>query len=137
MVVASPAVEWKPLDRSSIIKIIRRLNKRYGYERYKDNPFNILVHGILSARTKDEVTFPFSAYVFVPSGMVIVSVKFITPPAAISVRPATIAPVSTSKRPRFEKLLIFEFEEIAMELMRIASGVATVNRASSTLIAPA
>ncbi|MEM5802037.1 MAG: endonuclease III [Candidatus Aenigmatarchaeota archaeon] len=41
----------------TILKIIEELNKVYRIEVRKDKPFEALIHGILSSRTKDEVTF--------------------------------------------------------------------------------
>lgn len=60
-------VGWKPLDRSSILKIIRRLNKRYGYERYakmRTDPFRVLVGVILSHQTTDEISHPAAERLF-------------------------------------------------------------------------
>ncbi len=42
----------------SVEKIIEILSKTYDIELRKENPFIVLVHGILSARTKDETTYP-------------------------------------------------------------------------------
>jgi endonuclease-3 len=41
-----------------IEKIINILQKRYKVKIEKEDPFEVLIHGILSARTKDETTFP-------------------------------------------------------------------------------
>jgi len=70
MLVVTPAdsdVEWKSLDRSLIVKIIRRLNKRYGYERYtkmRTDPFRVLVGVILSHQTTDEISHPAAEKLF-------------------------------------------------------------------------
>jgi len=73
MLVATPdfanvnVSEWKPLDRSSIVRIIRRLNKVYGYKKYrshKTNPFRVLVGVILSHQTTDEISHPAAERLF-------------------------------------------------------------------------
>jgi len=68
MVATSPVVDqWKPLDRSAIVKIISRLNKRYGHERYrlmKANPFRVLIGVILSHQTTDEISHPAAGRLF-------------------------------------------------------------------------
>lgn len=46
------------MDKKTLIKIINRLNKLYLVEVVKEDPFEILIHGMLSHRTKDETTFP-------------------------------------------------------------------------------
>jgi endonuclease-3 len=49
-------MDKKTIGRT-IVKIVRILNKRYRVKVRKEKPFHVLIHGILSARTKDEVTF--------------------------------------------------------------------------------
>ena len=46
------------MDRATLNKILKRLNKRYHIEVRKERPFEVLIHGMLSHRTKDETTFP-------------------------------------------------------------------------------
>ena len=46
------------MGANKITKVIRKLNLLYCFKPKRDRPFDILVHGILSARTKDETTFP-------------------------------------------------------------------------------
>lgn len=46
------------MDKKTLIKIINRLNKLYPVEVVKEDPFEILIHGMLSHRTRDETTFP-------------------------------------------------------------------------------
>jgi len=46
------------MDRATLNKIINRLNKLYHVEVRREEPFEVLIHGILSHRTKDETTFP-------------------------------------------------------------------------------
>jgi len=46
------------VDKRTLNKIIKRLNKLYHIEVRKEKPFEVLIHGILSHRTKDETTFP-------------------------------------------------------------------------------
>ncbi len=44
--------------KTEIGKIVVVLQKRYRVRVRRERPFEVLVHGILSARTKDETTFP-------------------------------------------------------------------------------
>ncbi len=46
------------MDRKTLYKIILVLQNRYEIEVRKEKPFEVLIHGILSARTKDTVTIP-------------------------------------------------------------------------------
>ncbi len=46
------------MDTKTILKIIEELNKVYDVKLRHGKPFDILIHGILSARTKDEISFP-------------------------------------------------------------------------------
>lgn len=46
------------MDRATLNKILNRLNKLYHIEVRKEKPFEVLIHGLLSHRTKDETTFP-------------------------------------------------------------------------------
>ena len=46
------------MNRATLNKILKRLNKRYHIEVRKERPFEVLIHGLLSHRTKDETTFP-------------------------------------------------------------------------------
>ncbi len=46
------------MKRATLIKIISILNKLYPVEVRKEEPFEVLIHGMLSHRTKDETTFP-------------------------------------------------------------------------------
>src|SRR3989338_7986231 len=66
-VTSDTSDEWKPLDRRVIVRIIRRLNKVYGYERYtrmRANPFRVLIGVILSHQTTDEVSHPAAEKIF-------------------------------------------------------------------------
>ncbi len=42
----------------NVEKIIKILKKRYKVKVRKEHPFRVLIHGILSSRTKDDTTFP-------------------------------------------------------------------------------
>jgi len=71
VLVLSPANgfvnEFEPLHRSSIVRIIRRLNKLYGFEKYTSkntNPFRVLVGVILSHQTTDEISHPATERLF-------------------------------------------------------------------------
>lgn len=44
------------MDKLTLYKILSKLNKIYRIKVRKDSPYRILIHGILSARTKDEIT---------------------------------------------------------------------------------
>lgn len=46
------------MDKTTLNKIIKRLNKLYPVEVRKEKPFEVLIHGMLSHRTKDTTTFP-------------------------------------------------------------------------------
>lgn len=46
------------MDKSNFIKVVKIIEKNYGGKIRKSDPFEILVHGILSTRTKDTTTFP-------------------------------------------------------------------------------
>ena len=46
------------MKNRAILKIIKMLYKSYEVDVRKEKPFEVLVHGILSARTKDETTYP-------------------------------------------------------------------------------
>lgn len=46
------------MKKATLNKIINILNKLYHIEVRKGKPFEVLIHGILSHRTKDETTFP-------------------------------------------------------------------------------
>ncbi len=46
------------MDRATLNKILKRLNKLYNVEVRREKPFEVLIHGLLSHRTKDETTFP-------------------------------------------------------------------------------
>ena len=46
------------MNRATLNKIIKRLNKLYHIEVRREKPFEVLIHGMLSHRTKDETTFP-------------------------------------------------------------------------------
>ena len=46
------------MDKKTLNKIIGRLNKLYDIDVRKEKPFETLIHGMLSHRTKDETTFP-------------------------------------------------------------------------------
>jgi endonuclease-3 len=45
------------MDKQTLYEAISILKKIYKIKVRKENPFEVLVHGILSARTKDEVTY--------------------------------------------------------------------------------
>ncbi len=49
------------MKKATLNTIINILNKLYHVEVRKDNPFDVLIHGILSHRTKDTTTFPAQA----------------------------------------------------------------------------
>ena len=66
-VTSDTSDEWKPLDRRVIVRIIRRLNKVYGYERYtrmRANPFRVLIGVILSHQTTDKISHPTAERLF-------------------------------------------------------------------------
>ncbi|MCL5009811.1 MAG: endonuclease III [Candidatus Parvarchaeota archaeon] len=46
------------MDKKELSKAIEILRKRYNVKIRREKPFEILVHGILSTRTKDTTTFP-------------------------------------------------------------------------------
>ena len=65
--VAVDVSDWKLLDRRAIVRIIRTLNKVYGYEEYrsyKANPFRVLIGVILSHQTTDEISHPATTRLF-------------------------------------------------------------------------
>ena len=49
------------MEKKTLIKIIKCLNKLYPVKIRRERPFEILIHGMLSHRTKDETTFPAQA----------------------------------------------------------------------------
>jgi len=68
--VAVDVSDWKLLDRRAIVRIIRTLNKVYGFEEYatkrmrKANPFRVLIGVILSHQTTDEISHPATTRLF-------------------------------------------------------------------------
>ena len=46
------------MDKKKLYKIILQLSKLYKVRVRKGRPFDVLIHGLLSHRTKDETTFP-------------------------------------------------------------------------------
>jgi len=46
------------MKQKTIIKIIKVLNKLYGFRYSKQNPFRVLIGVVLSQRTNDDVSFP-------------------------------------------------------------------------------
>ena len=46
------------MDRATLNKMLKRLNKLYHVEVRREKPFEVLIHGLLSHRTKDTTTFP-------------------------------------------------------------------------------
>ena len=58
VVLQAESSQWKELERRTIVRIIRRLNKLYGYEKYSHNPFRTLIGVILSHQTTDKISYP-------------------------------------------------------------------------------
>ncbi len=46
------------MNRATLNKMLKRLNKLYHIEVRRERSFEVLIHGLLSHRTKDETTFP-------------------------------------------------------------------------------
>jgi endonuclease-3 len=46
------------MDNKTFLFVISTLNKKYKVKMTRVRPFEVLIHGILSTRTKDETTFP-------------------------------------------------------------------------------
>jgi endonuclease-3 len=46
------------MDKKDFSRVLVILNKIYKVKMERERPFDILIHGILSTRTKDETTFP-------------------------------------------------------------------------------
>ncbi len=46
------------MDRETLYNIIKRLDEIYEVKVRREKPFEVLIHGMLSHRTKDETTFP-------------------------------------------------------------------------------
>jgi endonuclease III len=46
------------MKQKTIIKIIKVLNKLYGFRYQKQKPFKVLIGVVLSQRTNDDISFP-------------------------------------------------------------------------------
>lgn len=46
------------VENGDFVKVVNMINKRYNNRERKIDPFEVLIHGILSTRTKDTTTFP-------------------------------------------------------------------------------
>jgi endonuclease-3 len=46
------------VDKGDFVKAVKIISRRYYTKERKESPFKILIHGILSTRTKDTTTFP-------------------------------------------------------------------------------
>ena len=107
------SAEWKPLDRRVIVRIIRRLNKVYGYERYtrmRANPFRVLIGVILSHQTTDEVSHPAAEKIFkrakTPRDFVRLGVKNVD----AQIKNVNYHPTKARRIVAISKMLIEEFK---------------------------